>query len=306
MKKLENIISKIIIILITINLVVFSAIPNNSFASNQTPDSDLQQQIVDYAKTRIGKTPYVWGGVSLENGADCSGFVMAVYESFGYKLKLSINSENSRAEAMSRIGQQVQYSNVQLGDIVIVRWSGSGWSWHCGIYAGNGQYINCSSSKGFVISSNVPTNNVYAVTRIVGSVNGGGTSPSFPNSGGIVSGIIGFKPQGQIDNTDNNPIDLDSLEFDFAGSPSKMEYNGEKPISEWSFSKFSQFIDYITGIVTQAIKGAIVGWTAIIEGWINDILNSVNNGLDTNTISNTVLNNTTINGKLSNVTNKGI
>ena len=109
--------------------------------------------------------------------------------------------------------------------------------------------------------------------------------------------ISNFKPQGQIDNTDGNPIDLDNLEeFDFSGNPSKMEYNGQNKESLWLFSKFSQFIDYIVGIMIQGTKGAIVGWTAIIEGMINNMLNLVNNGLNDNTINNGLEDNTINNG----------
>ena len=294
MKKLETIINKITIILITISLVVFSAIPNTNVVYAEKSTADLQKEIVDFALSYSDQntsgtpkpTNYVWGGTSLTNGADCSGFVMAVFKSFGYNLNLITKDEegNSRAAAMSRTGQQVSYSEVQLGDIIVVKWTGSGWSWHCGIYAGNGQYVNCSSSKGHAILSNVPTGNVYAVTRVIGNVNGGNTSPVLPSpggpggTGGIGGSIVtGFKPQGEIDNTDNDPIDLDALEFDFSGSPSKMEYNGEKHISVWLFSKFSQFIDYILGIMLQGIKGAVVGWTAIIEGIVNDALNMANN-----------------------------
>ena len=108
--------------------------------------------------------------------------------------------------------------------------------------------------------------------------------------------VSNFNPQGQADNTDDNPIDLDSLEFDFSGSPSKMEYNGERKVSVWLFSKFSQFVDYILGMMIQGVKGAIVGWTAIIEGMVNNMLNLVNNGLNNNTISNGLEDNTINNG----------
>ena len=85
--------------------------------------------------------------------------------------------------------------------------------------------------------------------------------------------------QGQPDNTDDNPVDLDQINFDFSGNPAEMEYNGTRELSPWLFSKFSQFIDYILGIMVQGIKGAIVGWTAIVEGMVNDLLNLLSNGL---------------------------
>ena len=85
-----------------------------------------------------------------------------------------------------------------------------------------------------------------------------------------------------------------------------MEYNGEKKLSVWLFSKFSQFIDYILGIMLQGIKGAIVGWTAIVEGMVNDILNLVNNNLGDNIINTELVDNIINNSLEDNTINNGI
>ena len=280
MKKLKTIISKITIILITISLVVFSAIPNNNAIYADTSISELQQQIVDYAKQWVGVTPYVWGGTSLTAGADCSGFVMKVYEQFGIKLP------HGTASLLDK-GAPVSWSDVQLGDIIITESSASGTGKHTGIYAGDGKWVNASTSSVGTVLSDVLVEKIITIRRIVGNLQSDGSTPTvFPGSGGVdgLGGASGqgFKPQGEIDNTDDNPIDLDALEFDFSGSPSKVEYNGEKNISIWLFSKFSQFIDYILGIMLQGIKGAVVGWTAIIEGMVSDTLSAVSDGMGNN------------------------
>lgn len=97
------------------------------------------QSVVDYAKQFIGN-PYVWGGTSLTNGADCSGFVLSVYKHFGYSLPRT-------STAMRSVGKAVSYSEILPGDIVC-------YEGHVGIYAGNGQIVNAiNSAKGIGMSS---------------------------------------------------------------------------------------------------------------------------------------------------------
>lgn len=97
------------------------------------------QEIVNYANQFLGN-PYVWGGLSLTNGTDCSGFVKLVYAKFGVSLPHS-------SYGMRRVGREVSYSDVQKGDIVC-------YNGHVGIYAGNGQIVNASNrAKGIKFSS---------------------------------------------------------------------------------------------------------------------------------------------------------
>ena len=289
MEKLKKYISRIIVIILTINLVVFSAIPNRYVVYGDDSISELQQQIVDYAKQWVGVTPYVWGGTSLTDGADCSGFVMAVYKEFG------IDLPHGTASLINQ-GAEVSWSDVQLGDVIVTRSSASGTGRHTGIYAGDGQWVNASSSRTGTRQNNVPTDNIITIRRIVGHLQSDGRTPTiYPSEGGSDSessgssgswSISGFSPQGEVDDTSDDPIDLDRLEFEFLGNPSKMEYNGTIEISSWLFSKFSQFVDYILGIMIQGVKGAIVGWTEIIEGMVDSILKSLNNGVGDNTVNN--------------------
>lgn len=91
------------------------------------------QQIADYAASRVGKTPYVWGGTSLTAGADCSGFVCAVYAEFGYDLWANRTS-------LSNVGKDISLSQAEPGDILV-------FYGHVGIYAGNGKVTHALNSN---------------------------------------------------------------------------------------------------------------------------------------------------------------
>ena len=95
------------------------------------------QQIVDYACQFIGN-PYVWGGTSLTNGADCSGFVQSVYAHFGINLP-----RTTWDQEYSGIG--ISYEEAMPGDLIL-------YEGHVGIYIGNDQIVNAiNPSKGIGI-----------------------------------------------------------------------------------------------------------------------------------------------------------
>ena len=89
------------------------------------------QAIVDYACQFIGN-PYVWGGTSLTNGADCSGFVQSVFAHFGISLPRTTWD-------MENVGTPVSYDQAIPGDIIL-------YDGHVGIYMGDGQIVNAINS----------------------------------------------------------------------------------------------------------------------------------------------------------------
>ena len=98
-----------------------------------------RQDVVAYAKLFLGN-PYVYGGTSLTNGTDCSGFVRGVYRHFGISLPRT-------SYAMRRVGYRVSVNDMQPGDIVC-------YNGHVGIYAGNGKIVDAvNESKGICISN---------------------------------------------------------------------------------------------------------------------------------------------------------
>lgn len=106
--------------------------------------SDLRVDLCEYAKQFIGN-PYVWGGTSLTNGADCSGFVLSVFKNFGYTLP-----HYSGSQANS--GTKISMNEAQPGDLIF--YGKNGTINHVAIYIGGGQVVHASSpSTGIKIST---------------------------------------------------------------------------------------------------------------------------------------------------------
>ncbi len=122
----------------------------NIAASSQ--GSEMGKSVIDYATQFVGN-PYVWGGSSLTNGTDCSGFVMSVYNNFGVSLPHSSSALRSQGYDVGGL------SNAQPGDIVC-------YSGHVGLYVGNGQIVHASTSKTGIIVSSATYRNVLSVRRI--------------------------------------------------------------------------------------------------------------------------------------------
>lgn len=115
-------------------------------------DSEMGSAVAEYALQFVGN-PYVYGGTSLTNGADCSGFVMSVYANFGVSLPHSSSADRSQGAAVDGIG------NAQPGDLVC-------YSGHVGLYIGNGQIVHASNSRTGIIVSNADYRKILAVRRI--------------------------------------------------------------------------------------------------------------------------------------------
>ena len=124
--------------------------PETTEVSAQTTSNG--QAIVDYACQFIGN-PYVWGGTSLTDGADCSGFVQSVFAHFGISLPRTTYDQINA-------GVEVSYDQAVPGDLIC-------YDGHIGIYIGNGQIVNAQNPEQGIVISPATYTTILSVRRIV-------------------------------------------------------------------------------------------------------------------------------------------
>lgn len=117
------------------------------------PTGSTGADIAQYACQFVGN-PYVAGGTSLVNGADCSGFVMAVYQQYGYKLPRN-------SASMRSAGREVSYDQAQPGDIIC-------YAGHVAIYLGGGRIVHASTERTGIKYGYANYRPILTVRRIVG------------------------------------------------------------------------------------------------------------------------------------------
>ncbi|MBR5316700.1 MAG: SH3 domain-containing protein [Lachnospiraceae bacterium] len=121
-------------------------------AAVSTENATLGQQVADFAVQFVGN-PYVYGGTSLTNGADCSGFTLAVYSNFGVALPHSAAAQNKKGTNVGSI------DNAIPGDLVY-------YSGHIGIYIGGGKIVHASNPRTGIIISSAYYDRILGVRRI--------------------------------------------------------------------------------------------------------------------------------------------
>lgn len=121
-------------------------------ASYAVSGSGTGSSVASFALKFVGN-PYVYGGSSLTNGTDCSGFVMSVYRNFGVSLPHSSGGDRSVGRDVGGI------ANAQAGDIVC-------YSGHVGIYIGGGQIVHASTPSSGIKVSNANYRQILAVRRV--------------------------------------------------------------------------------------------------------------------------------------------
>ena len=114
--------------------------------------SAIGKEIAIYACGFVGN-PYVSGGTSLTNGADCSGFTQSVYKAFGYKIPRTSYQQRSAGKAVS-------YAEAQPGDLIC-------YAGHVAMYIGNGRIVHASSAKTGIKYGYATYREILAVRRIV-------------------------------------------------------------------------------------------------------------------------------------------
>ena len=121
-----------------------SSTTSNSTTSNSTTSTSKGEKVVETAMKYLGN-PYVYGGTSLTNGTDCSGFTQGVMKIHGVTIPRTSSEQ-------SKVGTLIQKDKIQKGDLLFFGTSTSSIS-HCGIYIGDGKMIHASTPEtGIIIS----------------------------------------------------------------------------------------------------------------------------------------------------------
>lgn len=126
--------------------------PAQSTVSVASYGSASGQEIARYACQFIGN-PYVAGGTSLTNGADCSGFVQSVYKAYGYSLPRTSYSQ-------SQVGRSVSYDEAEPGDIIY-------YGGHVAIYLGNGRIVHAATARTGIVTQSATYRSIITIRRIV-------------------------------------------------------------------------------------------------------------------------------------------
>lgn len=112
------------------------------------------EELVNYALQFVGN-PYKWGGNSLTNGCDCSGFVNLIYKHFGFK------NVPRQSTLFKYYGEPVAFANLKAGDIVV-------YPGHVAIYIGNGKIVEAQSTKaGITCTRSVTCSTITAIRRVL-------------------------------------------------------------------------------------------------------------------------------------------
>lgn len=123
----------------------------NAGAGAVTGGSGVGQQAANYACNFVGN-PYKFGGTSLTNGTDCSGFTQAVYAHFGISIPRDSYSQRS-------CGTEVSYANAQPGDIIC-------YAGHVALYLGNGQIVHASTERTGITYGYATYRTILSVRRV--------------------------------------------------------------------------------------------------------------------------------------------
>lgn len=133
------------------------SIQAKTVTSDTSTNTGLASQIVNYALQFVGN-PYVYGGNSLTNGTDCSGFTSLVFQNFGISLPRT-------AASQAYVGRTVNISDIQPGDLVLHGYDGV--VIHAALYIGNNQVVHALNSNTGIVVTDYQIMPIVAVRRVL-------------------------------------------------------------------------------------------------------------------------------------------
>ncbi len=121
------------------------------------PDGELRKSVVEFASQFIGN-PYIWGGTSLTNGADCSGFVQSIFKQYGYNLPRVACDQ-------AEYGTKIPVEDALPGDLIF--YAKDGYVDHVVMYAGEGRTVEAQSSRTGIVCADVRKDRAVWATRFL-------------------------------------------------------------------------------------------------------------------------------------------
>lgn len=121
------------------------------------PGGEIRSSLLEFASQFIGN-PYVWGGTSLTDGADCSGFVQSIYREYGYNLPRV-------AEDQAQFGTQIAVEDAEPGDLIFYAKNGA--VYHVVIYAGDGKTIEAMDDEHGIVQGKLYTKDAVWAVRVL-------------------------------------------------------------------------------------------------------------------------------------------
>ena len=131
---------------------------NSSNGSGDVIGSGDGSAIASYALQFVGN-PYVYGGTSLTNGTDCSGFTMSVFRKFGISLPRTSGSQ-------SGVGRKISVSEARAGDLIF--YARNGHVNHVALCIGGGRVVHASNPSVGITTSNIGYRTPYCARRVIG------------------------------------------------------------------------------------------------------------------------------------------
>ena len=122
-----------------------------------SPSGEIRESMLEFASQFIGN-PYVWGGTSLTNGADCSGFTMSIFKKFGISLPRTSSEQ-------SRTGKKISVSDARAGDLIF--YGSGGHVSHVALCIGGGRVVHASNSKDGIKTSNIYYRTPICARRVI-------------------------------------------------------------------------------------------------------------------------------------------
>ena len=131
-------------------------------AALATESAKLRQEVASYALNFVGN-PYKWGGTSLTNGADCSGFVQSIYKQFGYEIP-RVSKDQAKSAGYCNVKPDLEH--LLPGDLIFYT-DKRGVVNHVALYIGNGQVVHASSKKSGIKVSSYKMQTPYKARRVI-------------------------------------------------------------------------------------------------------------------------------------------